>query len=231
MKVSRDSQLAFKTLADSQKAAVVVSARPSLDALGAAMSLYHLLLDLGKTVRIVVPGKVPKEARSLPGSAEIKDNFGPRNLVVTLDTNSSPIDKVSYKSEGQKFKLTIHPRGRDFAVEDIHYEYSGLDFDLLALVGVPRLEDLGDLYRENRRDFEGNIILNLDISPQNELYGQINIVDTSKGSLAELLFSQLVQWDRVPSKSVAQSLLVGLSATPKHEKIEMAPARVTKQSA
>jgi len=212
MKVSKDSQTALKTIQDAKNIGLLVGNSASTDAISAAMALYHLLTGKGGKITPIVPGKIPNEARSLPASTEIKDNFGPKNLVVTLNTNQTPIEKVSYKAEGDKFKLVIHPLERAFEVENVEYSYEGLNFDLLITLGVKKLSDLGDLYEKNRAEFSKNVIINLDVSSQNENYGQINLVDPSKSSVSELLFHQLLAWELVPSKEVAQCLLTGLAS-------------------
>ena len=213
MKVSTDSQTALKTIRDAKSVGLLVSEGANADAVAAAMALYHLLSLTCKTERVVpiVPGKISHEARGLPSSAAIKQDLGPKNLVVTLDTNTTPVEKVSYRSEGDKFQLVIHPVNRSFEVENIEYSYEGLDFDLLITLGVGKLKDLGEIYKKNRAEFSKSTIINVDVSAQNENYGQINIVDPTKSSVSELIFHQLLAWELVPSKEVAQCLLTGLA--------------------
>lgn len=213
MRVSTDSQTALKTIQDAKSICLLVGNDSRTDAVAASLAFYHLFSLLGKKVVPVVPGKIPEEARGLPSSIEIKQDFGPKNLVVTLDTNRTPIEKVSYKAEAGKFHLVIHPVERAFEVENINYSYEGLNFDLLITLGVGKLSDLGELYEKNRSEFDKAVIINLDVSSQNENYGQINIVDPSKSSVSELIFHQLLAWELVPSKEVAQCLLTGLAST------------------
>lgn len=212
MKVSTDSQIALKSIQQAQKIGLIVPPKTSVDASASALALYHLLLSLGKRATAIFPGKIPEEVQSLPSSTAIKKDFGPKNLVVTLDTNETPIEKVSYKSEGGKFKLVIHPLQRSFAVKNIHYEYQGLAFDLLIVLGAEKLSDLGKLFEENKHDFEGTTVLNITTSSRNEYFGQINIADPSKSSVSELLFHQFLAWEMTPSKEVAQCLLTGLAS-------------------
>ncbi len=214
MQISKDSQTALKTIHDAKSVCLLVGNDTRADAVAASLALYHLLSLTCKAEKIVpiVPGKIPHEARALPSSTVIKNDFGPKLLVVTLDTNKTPIEKVSYKSDGEKFQLVIHPLNRAFEVENISYSYEGLDFDLLITLGVKKLSDLGELYEKNRADFSKSVIINMDVSPANENYGQINIVDPSKSSVSELLFHQLLAWELVPSKEVAQCLLTGLAS-------------------
>jgi len=212
MKVTHDSQTALKTIRDAKSVGLLAAANAGADPTAALMALFHLFSVGSKKVVPIVPGRIPDAVRSLPSSIKIKRNFGPKNLVVTLDTNRTPIEKVSYKAEEQQFRLTIHPRERNFEVENIHYSYEGLDCDLLVTLGVRRLADLGELYERNRADFEKTVIINLDVNPGNENFGQVNIVDPSKSSVSELIFHQLLAWEMVPSKEVAQCLLTGLMA-------------------
>ena len=213
MKVSRDSQIALKAIQDAKRLGLLVPKDVGVDPAAAMVALYHLFSSLGKKATPIVPSKIPHEVQALPSSTKIKQGFGPKNLVVTLDTNETPIERVSYKSEGGKFQLVIHPAERSFEVENIHYSYEGLNFDLLIALGVKKLADLGELYEKNRKEFSKAVIINLDVSSQNENYGQINVVDPSKSSVSELVFHQLLAWEMTPSKEVAQCLLTGLAVS------------------
>ena len=212
MKISSDSKTALKTIQDAKGVGLLVQKDVGVDPAAAMMALYHLFFSMGKKVTPVVPEKIPQEVQGLASSLEIKHDFGPKNLVITLDTNKTPIERVSYKSEGEKFQLVIHPLARSFEVENIHYSYEGLGFDLLVTLGVQKLSDLGELYEKSRGDFSKAVVINLDVSSANENYGQINIVDPSKSSISELVFHQLLAWELTPSKEVAQCLLTGLAA-------------------
>ncbi len=214
MKVTKDSQTALKTIQDAKRLGLLVGNDATTDAVAAAMAFYHLFSLTGQKVVPIVPGKISEDARTLPSSIEIKKDFGPKNLVVTLDTNHTPIEKVSYRSEGGKFQLVIHPVERSFEVENIEYSYEGLNFDLLITLGVKRLADLGELYEKNRSEFSKTVVINMDVSSQNENYGQINLVEPTLASVSELLFHQLLAWELVPSPEVAQCLLTGLASIP-----------------
>ena len=214
MKISSDSKTALKTIQDAKSVGLLVSRDANADAVAAEMALYHLLSLACKAEKVVpiVPGKIPQEAQALPSSIEIKHSLGPKNLVVTLNTNKTPVEKVSYRSEGEKFQLVIHPVSRSFEVENIEYSYEGLNFDLLIALGVKKLSDLGEIYEKNRAEFGKAVIINMDVSGANEDYGQINIVDPTLASVSELIFHQLLAWELVPSKEVAQCLLTGLAS-------------------
>ena len=212
VKVDKDSQTALRTIQDAKRLGLLVGNESSTDAISAVMALYHVLSSTDKKVVPIVPGKIPPAAQALPSSIEIKKGLGPKNLVVTLDTNDTPVEKVSYRSQEDKFQLVIHPVDRSFEVENIEYSYEGLNFDLLITFGVKKLLDLGELYEKNRAEFSKAVIINMDVSASNENYGQINLVDPTKSSISELVFQQLLAWEITPSKEAAQCLLTGLAS-------------------
>ena len=178
MKVSSDSKTALKTIQDAKGVGLLVSKDTNADAVAAAMALYHLLSLTCKAEKVVpiVPGKIPQEAQALPSSIEIKHNLGPKNLVVTLDTNQTPVEKVSYRSEGDKFQLVIHPVARSFEVENIGYSYEGLNFDLLITLGVKKLTDLGELYEKNRAEFDKAVTINLDVVRPTKITARLTLL-------------------------------------------------------
>lgn len=212
MRISTDAKTALKAINDAAGVGLLVSPQAETDAVAAILSLYHLLASLGKKVAVVVPGKIPEQVLALPAGTELKRDFGPKNLVVTLETGETPIEKVSYKTAPGQFKLIIQPQNRSFEVENIHYEYQGLLPDLLVILGVARLPDLGEFHEKNQKEFSRTTIINCDINNQNEYYGQINLVDPTKSSLSELIFDLLLAWQLVPSPEAAQCLLTGLSS-------------------
>lgn len=226
MQISSDSKTALKTIQDAKRIGLLVPKNVGVDPAAAMMALYHLLSLMDKRPVPVVPEKIPQEVQALPSSIEIKHDFGPKNLVVTLDTNKTPIEKVSYKSEGEKFQLVIHPLARSFEVENIHYSYEGLGFDLLVTLGVKKLSDLGELYEKNRKEFSEAVVINIDVGSENENYGQINIVDSSKLLVSELVFHQLLAWEMTPSKEAAQCLLTGLAANHSSLKSPLQPVEI-----
>jgi len=211
MKVSADSKAALKAIKDAKSVGLLVPPGATVDTVSASLALYHLFFSGERKVTPIVPGQIPKEVLALPASAAIRSDFGPKKLVVTLNTSRTPIEKVSYRAEEGKFQLVIHPLERTFSVEDVEYSYEGLDFDLLIILGVQKISDLGELYQKNKAEFSKTTIINMDVSPSNENYGQINIVDPSRSCLSELIFRQLLAWEMVPSKEAARCLLTGLA--------------------
>lgn len=194
-------------MSDAKNIAVVAAPGASFDVGAASLALYHLLSSLGKTVVPVRSDGFAPSLNELPGAGALKSDLGPKDLVITLDINETPIEKVSYRAEEGKFRLVVRPMNRNFAVENIHYDYQGLSYDLIFVLGAQKFDDLGELYRRNTADFSETTVINIDINPLNEMFGQINIVDFERKSLCELLFNLFLLWGDIPTKEAAQCLL------------------------
>lgn len=178
------------------------------------MALYHLLTAQGKRVRPVVPEQVPETCLHLPESSQIKSDLGPKNLIISFDTNETPIDKVDYSTENGTFSLVIYPTDRHFKVEKINYSYQGTSFDLLITLGVSRLADLGTFYTNHHEDFHRVPVVSLHHQDPQEDFSRLSLVDTSFSSLSELILYKLAQWGWKPTRLATECLLTGLQASP-----------------
>lgn len=186
-------------------------ANPSADITAALLGLSHILESRGKTVRPIFEGQVPPECRQLPGAEKIQSDFGPRNLIISMDIARSPIEKVSYSSDERVFSLVVTPLKRDFDIKNVRYDFEGGEFHLLVTLGAPELGALGKVYKEHQQNFERTPILNISNHNHTDEFGQINLIDASSKTVCELLFKNLPRWNLTPTPEAARCLLTGLS--------------------
>jgi hypothetical protein len=85
------------------------------------------------------------------------------------------------------------------------------DYDLIIVLDTAQLAQLGDLYDENI--FSAPIV-NLDTSPENERYGEINWTDPQHSSVAEMIFNLFRDDDIMPE--IADYFLAGIIAKTKN---------------
>ena len=84
-------------------------------------------------------------------------------------------------------------------------------YDLIITVDSPDLESLGKLFEENTDFFYNTPIINIDHSSDNENYGQINHVDLTASSTAELIFNMFEEYDmKMINEDIATCLLTGI---------------------
>lgn len=211
MQINVSDESFLKVVKESLSLALITDSHATADVVSAMLAFYHLFRSDSLKIRVVVPESVPASCQSLPESSVVKSDLGPKNLLVSLDTHGSSLEKLSYYQEGATFNLVIHPRERSFEIADIKYAYQGEKFDAFIIFSVLRLADLGDLYLKNEREFRETPLLNIDNRSQNERYGSINLIDASAESLCLFLFKKLASWQLVPSFASASCLLSGLS--------------------
>src|ERR1700748_852454 len=97
--MQKDSFTGFKNLIKkSNKIVIVTHWSPDGDAMGSSLALYHYLLKLKKSVKVIVPNAYPDFLAWLPGDKQVI-NFqenGPKasrtlqaaDVIFTLDFNS-----------------------------------------------------------------------------------------------------------------------------------------------
>lgn len=115
------------------------------------------------------------------------------------------------KSQNKKVTVSIIggvPSRLEFMpmADEVHSDLPGRDFDLLIVSGC------SNLARMNNPDIEslGLPTINFDHHPDNQNYASINVVDSAKSSVAELVydFFKFCEWEI--SSQVATCLLTGI---------------------
>ncbi|MDR0865445.1 MAG: bifunctional oligoribonuclease/PAP phosphatase NrnA [Candidatus Symbiothrix sp.] len=121
-------QKAKKLIDKSDKIVIVTHLSPDGDALGSSLALYHFLLELGKSVNVVVPNNFPPFLKWMKGAkdvliAEWKENLAREliraaDLVFCLDFNTlKRIDRLApfvEQTAAKKIMIDHHPGPGDF---------------------------------------------------------------------------------------------------------------------
>lgn len=197
-------------LEHAKRVLLVVRANPSADGLAAVLALADSAKNFGKEVILASSEKI---ASDLPGTAEFKENLGPRSFIISLPYIPGSIKKIHYGPEGNKFNLAITPgQGHPLTPEGVEFSYSGASYDLVVVLDTPELAVLGGLYEAEKDIWQHLPVVNIDRNQANTQYGQLNVLDTDAVSTSEIVF-RLIRASGLPlSKSAAELLLTGLSA-------------------
>jgi phosphoesterase RecJ-like protein len=85
------------------------------------------------------------------------------------------------------------------------------DYDILCLADIADLRRLGKFYEDDPSRVDGTVpIVNIDHHITNAKFGQVNIVEPTAASAAELVTDVLAQWGTELTKDIAQCLLSGI---------------------
>ncbi len=202
---------------------IMVGKNPSVDEMGAALSLYLGLKANSKQVSIACPTDPLVEIASLVGINKVKKNLEGEggDLIVSFPyrerENSNgelepEIQKVSYTLENGCLNIVVKSgeNGLSFSEKDVQYRHSGGMPSLLFVVGTARLSDLGNLF--NVEALKDTTVINIDNKQDNQGFGDVVFVSVQFSSVSEQMVQVLNALQIPLDIDIAQNLLSGITA-------------------
>jgi phosphoesterase RecJ-like protein len=191
------------------------------DAIASALALYLYFKKIGKQVTIAADQYDNEENKKtnpnvlfsfLPEFNSIDNSIDNlRKFIVSIDITNSKINQIKYKIENNMLNFIISPKEGFFTADDISFSSSGFKHDLIITLGTSDLESLGSIYDNNVEFFYKTPIVNIDHSPSNEEYGQINLIDLNAVSVSEIIFYLLESLGNdLIDEEIATCLLTGI---------------------
>lgn len=208
---------ALGLLKQSKEILIVGPQRWDADAAAGVLALNTMLKKCEKTTVAVAPDKTPRQLQFLPNSDAISQTLGSGNdFVISISTKSAKIKNLNATEHGDVVDLVLETEGM-LDPSDLAFRRHTERFDAIVIIGADAPEDCGKLYSENSQLFAETPIINISVSPANELFGRVNLVDASASSVCELLadlFEADEDWQKHVDKELSTVLLSGLlSAT------------------
>lgn len=190
------------------------------DAVSSSLALYLYLKKIGKNVEIGAEKmkknnnfKIPIESfKFLPSFSEIKNSL--ENLmkfVVSIDLTNTKVSQIKYTIEKNNLNFIISPKDGFFTNSDIKSSMRGFKYDLIITLNCSDLESLGRIYDNNIDFFYKTNIINIDHGPENEEFGQLNIINLSAVSVTEIIYNLLSKnKTALIDEKIATCLLTGI---------------------
>jgi nanoRNase/pAp phosphatase (c-di-AMP/oligoRNAs hydrolase) len=203
----------YKFITDAKDVLIFIPENPSFDAIGSAWAL-NFFLENKNISATIVSNKKPSEAKIdfLPGPKNIISEIsGAREFVLSFDTSRNKIMGLRQETIGDSFNVYLTPEKGSIDPRDFSFILAKFKYDLIVILDSPDLESLGTVYINNSDLFFEVPIINIDHRSNNENFGQINLVDITASSCAEILKPILESVD--PSsfdKNVATCLMTGI---------------------
>ncbi|KKT36304.1 MAG: hypothetical protein UX12_C0012G0008 [Candidatus Collierbacteria bacterium GW2011_GWC1_45_47] len=202
---------AQKNLTEAKKILVLLPPEPTEDQVVGALSLHQSLEHANKESQIGCPSQIHVNSK-IQGVEKISDTVGSRNLIISFDYKEDYLDKVDYDvREDGKFYLVIKPK-ESAPIPDVScakFSYSGAEADLVVVIGVNSLEELGAIYSEEKTFLDEANILSLNISPRPSSFTD-NQLHLFIPSYAELVSMLLEKAGITPSQDAANNLIFGI---------------------
>jgi nanoRNase/pAp phosphatase (c-di-AMP/oligoRNAs hydrolase) len=180
-------QQTFDLVNKSQNILIVLPRDYTADALGSGLALTMLARDLGKKADLIVQEPVPEKLSFLPGLEFAKSEVAPlRDFIISIDTSQKKIKRLRYENKDSVLKIFL--AGPDsLEQKDIRLDPGPFNYDLLVIIDASDLETLGQFYEKHSDLFFEKPILNIDHKSGNEYFGEINLVESTSSSCAEII--------------------------------------------
>lgn len=204
---------AASLLRTSRTPLIIIPERPSSDALAGGLALLLVLEKLGKKPKIVSPEfSLPPGHGFLPKSDAVAKNITSlRDFIIKVDVSHTKLDSLSYTIDDDELHIHLTPKNGYYGSEDVKTDAGAFAFDAIVVIDAARLEDLGDLYRQNAEFFYHTPLLDIDHRGTNERYGHVNLVDVVASSVSEIIFDLIKRLGfEAIDEQVATTLLTGI---------------------
>lgn len=213
MSLSKSSQ--FLELAKTRKQPLILMPpSPSRDALATGIALAHYFTGIGSTPTLAAVGVEKKlsELAFLPCPSGVVESLsGSRDFVLSFNTVHNPILDVRTERLENELRIHLTPEHGTIDPRDFSFILAQYKFDLVITLAAPDKESLGALYEAHPDIFYEVPIVNIDYHGSNEQYGQINLLEVTASSVAEIVTVLLREiGEEFIEDAVAEALLAGL---------------------
>lgn len=200
------------SIAKSNNIGIAVGEKPSIDEMGAALSLFLLLRNANKKVSIASPSDPIVEISSLVGIDKVQKQFGgdAGDLIVSFPYEEGEIEKVSYTLENNYLNIIVKAseQGLSFDEKDIKYTRGSGTIDLLITVGAASLAELGEIFDEQK--LSNVTVINIDNAANNQGFGDVVMIEKNASSLSEYVADIALTLGFTIEQDAAQNLLSGI---------------------
>src|SRR3989344_3516803 len=207
---------------------IIPPAYPSRDAVASAYALALFLKNTGKIVTLAGEHiDTDKETLSFLTQPEniLASIAGARDFVLSFNTARNKILNVRTETSAEEVRIYLTPENGSIDPRDFSFVPAQFKFDLAIVIGASDKEHLGKIYEDNPDIFYEIPIVNIDNHSENELFGQVNLVDITASSNAEILSDVLEKAaPNLFTENVSEALLTGIvSATDSFQKRNTTP--------
>ncbi len=195
---------------------ILLPPHPNRDGLATSIALAHYLTGIGSTPTLAAIGIEKKltELAFLPCPSVVVESLsGSRDFVLSFNTEHNPILDVRTEKVDHELRIYLTPEHGTIDPRDFSFILAKYKFDLVITIGVPDKESLGSIYEAHPDIFYEVPIINIDYHGSNEQFGQVNLVEVTASSVAEIIATLLREiGEEFLEDAVAEALLAGLMA-------------------
>lgn len=182
------------------------------DCVASALAFSLFLKKMDKETEILSSGVLPENLKFLPNAGRIKSSLpNVSALVLDLDTSHKELDELSYQSQENKVSIFLKSKTAVFEPTDINFSYDKFPVDVIITLDCRSLEDLGKIFDDNADLFYQTPKINIDNQADNVYFGEVNLVDATTTSVAEILATLFENFEsNLLDEDIATCLLAGI---------------------
>ncbi len=201
-----------KFIANSKEVLIFVPENPSLDAIGSAWALAFFLEQKNISATVFFQDQAKANFDFLPKPSKIISQIsGAREFMLSFNTTRNKITNLRHEIVGDFFNVYLTPEKGSLDPRDFSFILAKFKYDLIVVIDSSDLESLGKIHINNSDLFFEVPIVNIDHKSNNENFGQINLVDSTASSCAEILKNTMENIDKTAiTKDIATCLLAGI---------------------
>lgn len=191
---------------------LLLRSQPTLDQVLGALAFADSLQGAGKSVEVACTDLGYMQESSDFDVSLIRQKVGSRNLTISFPYTDQSVENVSYhiNEAGDRFYLVVKPQKgyEPLASEEVEFDYTGVDADLLITVGVHDLNQLEYIYTEHELLFRNTPLISLHTFETETT--RFHLDTSGFGSISEGLVWFMEALSLAPSSQGATYLLKGI---------------------
>ncbi|MEI6627672.1 MAG: DHH family phosphoesterase [bacterium] len=190
------------------------------DAFASALALGRIFKKIGKNADIICQDFEPNTHLSFLPTGEVQKQIKSlQKFIISISTGKTQVGEFTYNKEENKLNIFITPKNGQFNKEDVSVSHSAYKYDLIIVLDTPDLDSLGELFERHSDFFYNTPKINIDHSSQNESFGNVNLMDLTAASTAEIVYDLIRKVDEnLIDEEVATYLLAGVILSTKNFK-------------
>mgnify|MGYP001589350773 FL=1 len=203
-----DLPKAIELIEKSNHVGILLPQDASFDSLASAEVLTRTLEKRGKKIGFVA--EVSTEKLPHPQALKKLASLGPlpKEFIISYDAAKSPVAELRYEKQGEEIQIILSPKLMALSKDFVTFREGKFLCDCVVALGVDDIETLDLGKNVDPAFFTETPIINIDFSPQNKQYGEINLTDLTKSSLAEILYELAVAIQGEPLDQESATLLL-----------------------
>ncbi len=196
---------------------VTTGEHPDLDAVCSAIAFAFVLRTMGKTYDLILPPNTVNSWPSFLAKPEgLRTDLGAmRAFHIRIDVTKIPLSELMYDVRDGVLDVTLVPKTGSWTPQDVSMRYGDDRYDCIVTFGAPDQASLGALAREHADFLYRTTVVNIDHSPANEHWGQINLVDMNAVAVSEVVSDWMGTSGIALTEPIATALLTGMIAKTK----------------